>query len=136
MTKKTKTDIQNEVRESAQKIWLAGIGALATAEEEGSKLFNSLVKKGESYEVRGKQRLDEVKARVEDAVDKAEGSIEKLGDVFDDKVSDAIQRLGVPSRNEIIKLTQRVEELTVKVDQLNEAPKTAPAKKATPAKSK
>jgi len=136
MTKKTKTDIQNEVRESAQKIWLAGIGALATAEEEGSKLFNSLVKKGESYEVRGKQRLDEVKARVEYAVDKAEGSIEKLGDVFDDKVSDAIQRLGVPSRNEIIKLTQRVEELTVKVDQLNEAPKKAPAKKATTAKSK
>ncbi|MGB5658402.1 MAG: phasin family protein, partial [Thermoanaerobaculia bacterium] len=47
MTKKSKTDVQNEVVQSAQKIWLAGIGALATAEEEGSKLFNSLVKKGE-----------------------------------------------------------------------------------------
>ena len=68
---------QRELKESAQKIWLAGIGALATAEEEGSKLFNSLVKKGETYEARGKQRVEEVKARVEEVVGKAEGSFEK-----------------------------------------------------------
>ena len=122
MTKKSKTDAQNEVAQSAQKIWLAGIGALATAEEEGSKLFNSLVKKGETYEARSKERVDEVKARVEEVVGKAEGSIEKLGDVFDEKVADAINRLGVPSRNEIAKLTKSVEELTLKVDSLKANP--------------
>ena len=126
MPKKTKSDIQNEVMESAQKIWLAGIGALATAEEEGSKLFNSLVKKGETYEARSKQRVDEVKARVEEVVGKAEGSIEKLGDALDEKVADAIKRLGVPSRNEIAKLTKSVEELTLKVDQLKATPKAKP----------
>ena len=135
MTKKSKTDIQDEVAQSAQKIWLAGIGALATAEEEGSKLFNSLVKKGESYEARGKQRVEEVKARVEEVVGKAEGSFErsfeKLGEAFDEKVAEAIQRLGVPSRNEIAKLTKSVEELTVKVDQLKASPARKPAKKAT-----
>lgn len=131
MPKKTKKDIQKEVMESAQKIWLAGIGALATAEEEGSKLFNSLVEKGENYEARGKQRIDEVKARVEEVVGKAEGSFEKLGDAFDDKVADAIKRLGVPSRNEITKLTKSVEELTVKVDQL----KASQAKTASPKKT-
>jgi poly(hydroxyalkanoate) granule-associated protein len=137
MTKKSKADIQNEVVESAQKIWLAGIGALATAEEEGSKLFNSLVKKGETYEARSKQRVDEVKARVEEVVGKAEGSIEKLGDVLDEKVADAIQRLGVPSRNEIAKLTKSVEELTVKVDQLKATPaKKAPTKKTSSSKAK
>jgi len=131
MSKKGKADIQNEVVQSAQKIWLAGIGALATAEEEGSKLFNSLVKKGETYEARSKQRVDEVKARVEEVVGKAEGSIEKLGDVLDEKVAEAIKRLGVPSRNEIAKLTKSVEELTVKVDQL----KATPAKKASTKKT-
>jgi len=134
MTKKSKSDIQNEVVQSAQKIWLAGIGAMATAEEEGSKLFNSLVKKGESYEVRGKQRVDEVKARVEEVVGKAEGSFEKLGDALDEKVADAIQRLGVPSRNEITKLTKSVEELTVKVDQLKATPPKATSPKKTQAK--
>lgn len=132
MTKKSKTDVQNEVAQSAQKIWLAGIGALATAEEEGSKLFNSLVKKGETYEARSKQRVEEVKARVEEVVGKAEGSIEKLGGAFDEKVADAIKRLGVPSRNEIAKLTKSVEELTVKVDSLKATPpKKVQAKKTT-----
>ena len=136
MPKKSKSDVQNEVLQSAQKIWLAGIGALATAEEEGSKLFNSLVKKGESYEVRGKQRVDEVKARVEEVVGKAEGSFEKLGGAFDEKVAEAIKRLGVPSRNEIAKLTRSVEELTVKVDSLKaNPPKKAQAKKPQTKKS-
>lgn len=89
------------------------------------------MKKGETYEARSKQRVDEVKARVEEVVGKAEGSIEKLGDVLDEKVADAIKRLGVPSRNEIAKLTKSVEELTVKVDQL----KATPAKKASTKKS-
>lgn len=135
MTKKSKSDIQSEVAQSAQKIWLAGIGAMATAEEEGSKLFNSLVKKGEAYEVQGKQRVDEVKARVEEVVGKAEVSFEKLGDAFDEKVADAIQRLGVPSRNEITNLTKSVEELTVKVDQLKATPPKATPPKATPPKA-
>ncbi len=87
MTKKSKTDVQNEVVQSAQKIWLAGIGALATAEEEGSKLFNSLVKKGEGYEAQGKQRVGDVRARVEQIVGQAEGSIERLGDALDEKVA-------------------------------------------------
>ena len=46
------------------------------------------------------------------------------------EVADAIQRLGVPSRNEIAKLTKSVEELTVKVDQLKASPARKPAKKA------
>jgi poly(hydroxyalkanoate) granule-associated protein len=135
MTKKSKTDVQNEVVQSAQKIWLAGIGALATAEEEGSKLFNSLVKKGETYEAQGKQRIGDVKARVEEVVGKAEGSIERLGDAFDEKVARAINRLGVPSRDEIAQLTKSVEELTVKVDSLKAAPKKAQAKKTTTSKA-
>ena len=134
MTKKSKTDVQNEVVQSAQKIWLAGIGALATAEEEGSKLFNSLVKKGEGYEAQGKQRVGDVRARVEQIVGQAEGSMERLGDALDEKVADAIKRLGVPSRDEIAQLTKSVEELTVKVDSLKATPKQ-PQAKAAPKKA-
>lgn len=134
MTKKSKTDVQNEVVESAQKIWLAGIGALATAEEEGSKLFNSLVKKGEGYEAQGKQRVGDVRARVEQIVGQAEGSMERLGNALDEKVADAIKRLGVPSRDEIAQLTKSVEELTVKVDSLKATPKQ-PQAKAAPKKA-
>jgi poly(hydroxyalkanoate) granule-associated protein len=123
MAKKKKPDLQKELKESASKIWLAGLGALATAEEEGTKLFNTLVEKGETYETRGKKRINEMKAKVEDVVGKAESSLEKVGDALDERVADAIKRLGVPSRNEITKLTKRVEELTLKVDGLKATPK-------------
>lgn len=116
----TDTDkkVHEEIKESAHKIWLAGLGALAAAEEEGSRIFNTLVTKGEDYESRGKEELAKVKDRVEGAFGKAETSWEKLGDAFDEKVAGAVQRIGVPNREEITTLTKRVEELTRKVDQL------------------
>jgi len=116
----TETDkkVHEEIKESAHKIWLAGLGALAAAEEEGTKIFNTLVEKGEGYENRGKDELAKVKDKVEGAFGKAESSWDKLGDAFDDKVAGAVERLGVPSRDEITTLTKRIEELTLKVDQL------------------
>ena len=114
----TSKNVQEEIKESAHKIWLAGLGALAAAEEEGSKIFNTLVEKGEGYESRGKDELAKVKDKLEGAFGKAENSWDKLGDAFDDKVAGAIKRLGVPSSEEITTLTKRVEELTLKVDQL------------------
>ena len=117
MTDTTKK-VQEEIRESAHKIWLAGLGALASAEEEGAKIFNTLVERGEAYESRGREELAKVKDKVEGAFGKAESSWEKLGGSFDDKVVGVIKKLGVPSRDEITQLTERVEELTKKVDQL------------------
>ena len=110
--------VHEEIRESAHKIWLAGLGALAAAEDEGTKIFNTLVEKGEAYETKGKEEVAKVREKVEGAIGKAESSFEKLGGAFDDKVAGAVKRLGVPSRDEITKLTKRVEELTLKVDQL------------------
>lgn len=110
--------VQAEIKESVHKIWLAGLGALAAAEEEGAKVFNSLVERGEVYESRGKKELTKVKERVEGAIGKAESSWEKLGDSFDAKVAGTVERMGVPSREELETLTRRVEELTLKVDQL------------------
>ncbi|MEE8278830.1 MAG: phasin family protein [Thermoanaerobaculia bacterium] len=130
MAEKSSIEFQKEIRESAHRIWLAGLGALASAEEEGTKLFKSLVEKGESYEFRGKERLDKVLGKFEEAKGKAKGKAEaaweKVGGSFEDKVADTLKRLGVPSREEIKKLTKRVEELTLKVDRLK--PKTSASK--------
>ena len=132
MTKKKKVALQDDVIESAQKIWRAGLGALAMAEEEGSKFFNGLVKKGETLERRGKKQFDRVQDTVEEQFegvrDRAENTFGKLGKSFDSKVAEALQRLGVPSRMEIQKLTKRVEMLTKKVDELK---KPAPRKRTT-----
>ncbi len=126
-TKKKKNRPSAEVRESAHRIWLAGLGALAVAEEEGTKLFKRLVKEGESFEKRGKQRFEEVQDKVEEKVgdvrEAAESTWDRIGSSFDERVAATLNRLGVPSRHEIQRLTKRVEELTAKVDGLKSKPK-------------
>ena len=130
---KKKKDLQTEVKDSAHQIFLAGLGALALAEEEGSRLFKTLVEKGEGFEKRGKKQFDKVSKSVEgqfdSALDQAEGAWGKLGRSFDERVAGALQRLGVPSRMEIQKLTKRVEQLTKKVDQTK--PKSTTRRRST-----
>ena len=123
MAKKQQKKVYEDMRDSAHKIWLAGLGALAKAEEEGTKVFHNLVEAGEKFEARGKKQLTLVKGKVQEARDVAEKEFGKLGDNFDDKVALAVQKLGVPSRDEIQRLTKRVEELTAKVDKIKPAPR-------------
>lgn len=131
MAKQKSAELPKELKESVNKVWLAGLGALALAEEEGSKLFKSLVKKGEDYEVRGKAEFGKELGKLKDIVVEVRGkagrAIEevsgKVGDKVDDQVTAALARLGVPSKDEIATLTARVEELTTLVEKLK-APKT------------
>ncbi len=133
-------DFQTELKDNAHKIWLAGLGALQAAEEEGSKLFNNLVERGQTFENRGRERYDDVRVRydnvkdqvgnvADEAKDRAGSTWENIETKVDDAVGSALGRLGVPSRDEIATLTLRVEELTALVEKLKPA-KKAPAKKA------
>lgn len=120
---------QDEIKESVHRIWLAGLGALAAAEEEGVKLFSRLVDRGRDVESRGKVEVDRVKAEAEkigaQVKTKAESTFENWGGKFDDTLTAALRRLGVPTRDEIRNLTQRVEELNSKIEQIK--PRTTPA---------
>lgn len=110
--------VQDELKESVHRIWLAGLGAVAAAEEEGTKLFSRLVERGKDVEAKGKVEVDKVKAEVEKVKTRAEGKLEDWGEKVDEKITAALHRLGVPTRDEIRTLTQRVEELSAKVEQL------------------
>lgn len=110
---------QQEIKQSAQKIWLAGLGALAVAEQEGARMFDTLVERGRSWEGRGKERMGEARAKVEHAVDDVEERV-------DARVAAALRRFGVPTRDEIHELTRRVEELNAKLETLNLRPRKGP----------
>jgi poly(hydroxyalkanoate) granule-associated protein len=121
--------LQDELMESAHRIWLAGLGALATAEAEGSKVFSRLVERGKDVETRGKDAAADVKeqakAKFEDAKSQTGNAWSGLGDKVDETVTSALHRLGVPTRDEIRNLTQKIEELNAKVEQLK--PRVTPA---------
>src|SRR5918999_1951283 len=103
--------VQEELKESVHRIWLAGLGALAAAEEEGSKIFSRLADRGRDVESRGKVEVEKVKENVERFKAKAETTFESWGERFDERLTATLHRLGVPTRDEIRNLTQRVEEL-------------------------
>jgi poly(hydroxyalkanoate) granule-associated protein len=97
------------IRESANQIWLAGLGAFAKAQQEGVKMFESLVEEGEKVQQKTKTAADE---RLADMRAKATGTWDKLEQVFEDRVARALHSLNVPSRTDVDTLTQRVAELT------------------------
>ena len=121
--------LQDELKESAHRIWLAGLGALAAAEQEGSKMFSRLVDRGRDVESRGKvdfkDQVDQAKARVDEAKAKVGDTVETWSAKLDEAVTSALHRLGVPTRDEIRTLTLRVEELNAKVEHLK--PRVTPA---------
>jgi len=108
-TEATENQLAVKVRESANQIWLAGLGAFAKAQQEGAKMFEALVEEGEKVQERTRTAADE---RLAEVRAKASGTWDKLEQVFEDRVARALHRLSVPSRKDIDTLSKRVAELT------------------------
>jgi poly(hydroxyalkanoate) granule-associated protein len=124
-----KKSSQQEVIESAHKVWLAGLGAMALAGEEGKAMFQALVEKGEDYEQRGRKQVDRAKGKVKDARAGIEVMVGRFSEKFDDSVAGALQRLGVPTRKEIATLSKRVEDLTKSIERMKPAARKPAARK-------
>ena len=129
------TDVAKDATDSAQKIFNAGLGALAIAGEEGSSFFNKLVARGEKVEFKNfgagqvkkiREQLDAntgkvadaVKSRVKDAKYMAEEASGKFEERVQEIVAVVMKRMGVPMREEISELTASVERLTRQVRKL------------------
>lgn len=124
-------EITNDIKDSAHKVWLAGLGALAVTEEEGSKFFSNLVDKGEKFESRRKDDLESLKGKADDAIEAVGSKWSKVEKVVDERVGKALDKLGLPSRDEIQGLTERVEALTAKLTELEAKPATRTRAKKT-----
>ncbi|BBO20704.1 MAG: hypothetical protein AMXMBFR31_13370 [Candidatus Desulfobacillus denitrificans] len=114
------------VKDSAQQIWLAGLGAFVKAQAEGMKAFNTLVKEGETLQSRTSKVAS---AKVAEAAAKASGTWDKLEQVFEDRVARSLSSLGVPTKKDIETLSKRVAELTEVVQKLS-GEKPAPRRRA------
>jgi poly(hydroxyalkanoate) granule-associated protein len=132
-----------EVLDSAHRIWLAGLGAMARAEEEGGRFFRNLVERGEEVEGEGGEKASSAaqgaRERAKDAARGLRGRGEKVAQdvarLVDERVDGVLHRLGVPSRQEIERLTARVEELNQRIAGMG-APPAPPAAAKTAARPK
>ena len=134
--------LAGQVKESAQQIWLAGMGAFARAQAEGTKVFETLVKEGTSLQKKtqsaAEDKLSEVTSKMSnmagDVQAKAGQHWDKLESIFEERTAKALKKLGVPSAKDVDLLMARIDELNAKVATLSKgAPAKASAK--TPAKA-
>ncbi len=124
LRKTQENNFAHSVMESTQQIWLAGVGAFAVAQKEGSKLFDSLVQEGEQVEARTREvaesTVDEVKDQVKVARQQANRKWDKLEQVFQDRVARALNSLGVPTSKDLQELTREVKNLSKNVENLTQ----------------
>jgi poly(hydroxyalkanoate) granule-associated protein len=148
--KKEKTKVDESILDAANKIWMAGLGAVHTAEKEGSKLFKSLVEKGTDFqavrrEISQKQLekigeivkggVGSVKGKIDDITQQKEAMWDRLN--VEQTFASVMKTFGVATKKEIDSLNKKIDALSKAVGEMKSPPgkapaKKAPAKKATP----
>ena len=123
--------------DSANQIWLAGLGAYARAEEEGTRVFDQLVALGERVESRARDQVlrpfHAAERKVDEVRDSASGVANHIRLAFERRVARFLNALQIPTSRDVDELTQRVEELTVALDRME---RRAAAQQSTTVRSK
>ena len=117
--KESTPHLADAVKESAQQIWLAGLGAFAKAQEGSGKVFESLMKEGLSIQRKtqavAEEKLSEATSKMAhmagDIQSKAGHQWDKLENIFEDRVAKALNKMGVPSAKDIAALNARIDAL-------------------------
>jgi poly(hydroxyalkanoate) granule-associated protein len=142
------SQLANTIKESAQQIWLAGLGAFSKAQGEGTKVFETLMKEGQSLhrktQAAASEKLGDVAGKMTamagEVGGKANAQWDKLESIFEERTARAMGKLGVPTAKDVAALAERVEALAAAVAKLGgdvtppkaKAPRAA---KAAPAKT-
>ena len=125
--KAAKPHLASAVKESAQQIWLAGLGAFAKAQLGGGKVYESLMKEGLSIQRKtqasAEEKISEATSKMAnmagDIQSKAGQQWDKLENIFEERVAKALNKLGVPSAKDVDALIARIDELNKSVQKMS-----------------
>lgn len=128
------------VRDSAQQIWLAGLGAFSKAQEEGGKVFEALVKEGVTLQKKTQNvaegKFNEMASKMSgmagDVSNKAGQHWDKLETIFEERTARALGKLGVPSAKDVAALTKRIDALSEQMAKLGKGTTARTPSRTTP----
>lgn len=134
------------VKDSAQQIWAAGLASFSKAQGEGSKVFEALVSEGLKLQKKTQSAAEEKLSAAASKLSGVAGDVgakagqhwDKLESIFEQRVAKALKSLNVPSASDVDSLIKRIDALAVSAGLKKAAPakaaRKAVAKKATAAK--
>ena len=134
-----------EITGQLEHAFMAGLGALSDAQKKGAKTFDALVKEGEKFRKKTTSKtenlIDDVQDAIRDMADDAQSKatglldqvrdksrLDKLQGAFDARVADTMDRLNVPSKNDIDALNRKLNQI---IRLLKDQDKPAAKPKAT-----
>ncbi|MBP7081521.1 MAG: phasin family protein [Rhodocyclaceae bacterium] len=139
ISEKLSLNLADAVRDSAEEIWMAGLGAFSKAQREGNKMFDLLVSEGKQLQGKVKGVADNVSGKVADKLaenrvaelaDKAVAGWDKFGQVLEDRTSEALGRFGVATKKDTDALSRRVAKLATELEKMRRTPKKSPVRKS------
>ena len=119
--------LAKQVKDSAQHIWLAGMGAFSKVQEEGTKAFEALVKEGQGLQRKTQNAAEETIGGVTEKMTAMAGTVQaranqnwdKLESIFEARTAKAMNKLGVPTAKDVQALIKRVDDLAAAVAKLS-----------------
>jgi len=111
--------LQDGISKTAREIWLAGLGALATVDKEGTKLFNNFVARGrevaeaeKAAKMNGEPAPTYVSEKKDQLAHEVYSKLESAAGYVRRKVNEISEATPETPRDEIKTLTEKVEQLT------------------------
>ncbi|MBT8143876.1 MAG: phasin family protein [Gammaproteobacteria bacterium] len=119
MTKRNSAEekLAQFLSDSAQQVWSAGLGALHVAEKEGSKIFETLSKLGETLETNTRRTAETAASQTTRA---SKETIDKLEAMFEARVARVMASMDIPDAKTVEALQGQVDGLAARVIELQE----------------
>jgi len=139
----------NEIADQLESAFMAGLGALSGAQKKGAETFDTLIEEGEKFRKKATSRtetlIDDVQGTIREMATGAQSTatglldqvrdksgLEKLHSAFDTRVADAMDRLNVPSKNDIDAINRKLNKIIRLLDERGKpAAKKTTRKRAT-----
>lgn len=107
----------NPFVEGIRRVLLAGVGAVTLAQDEAEKFVHKLIEKGEIAEKDGRSLLTDLS---ENRKQRAQESGKRVSDELEKRMESLLNRMNIPTKSDIEQLSNKVAELTQKIDTLKE----------------
>lgn len=113
---------------AGRQMWLAGLGLVALVGKglemagkgvkQGGRAFDALVEQGKEFEPNVTGGLHRVRDEVTELTGKMKSAVSQAEGTFDEKVRASMQRIGIPTTDEVRQLSERVEALARRVEEV------------------
>jgi poly(hydroxyalkanoate) granule-associated protein len=122
--------LPTHIKESAQQLWTAGVGAINKAQAEGNRVFEALLREGDSIRENLQKRTRGAAGGMTEVTSRATDTWDRIEQVFEKRVERALGTLGVPSSSDLERLSARIDALTRMVEKMAKQSAIKPAVKS------